>query len=632
MITSGAKEARFINLLFKAILISSARGSFLVIIILLIKKVFKNRLSASWHYYIWMLLILRLAMLYSYQSPLSIFNVFTKTLSNIEVSLNISSIKNSEAKQSNVNNNDTVVKNPITIPVTNIKDIKTGDLDLFNIASIIWFIVMLGTLLFMFIFNMIFNKSLSKQEICNDKETLYILKSCQDMTSIKRYIPISYSSNISGVSLYGTFKPKILLSSKIIYNFTQEQKKYIFLHELIHLKYKDILINSIMLTLVAFNWFNPIIWYSYYRMKQDCELACDEKVLYYLQPNCYYNYGSTIISMAELFSKSHNIFNGAALASNKSNLKKRIRMINSFKGKSFKWSIIGLTVITLIALVCLVNPKASVSSYVQTQSNLDTKSEVAVDYQNVFQNFLDQKNLKVVVNSVAIQDIQLPSDFKAVKDGINVGDLLKRRNELSKLNKLDFSKYMGQRIKMYTSGIEAGDSKLNYDVVILLAENKVVGYWIDAGMKDPKQNRPDFNVLVNLLMNFNLENTDTSKLLFSKENEKDTNDKVKIFLNSFNNKNGVYSYEDGTNERYLFLNAQNVKEGEKASYFTDIKMEVKQGTLFINFNEKYTDDYKNKEIDNRVLYKIIMQHKNVDTIRIYKNGQETHFDTVYATE
>jgi len=53
---------------------------------------------------------------------------------------------------------------------------------------------------------------------------------------------------------------------------------------------------------------------------------------------------------------------------------------------------------------------------------------------------------------------------------------------------------------MYTAQIETGDPVSNYDVVLFLAENKVVGYWIDAGMKDPKQNRPDFNVLVNILI------------------------------------------------------------------------------------------------------------------------------------
>lgn len=492
----------FINLVFKAILISSAMGSFLAIIIMSIKKLFKNKLSASWHYYIWILLIVRLAIPYSYQSPLSIFNIFTKTTTNIEVSANIPIINN-KIEQSNVNSNtntnNAATINPIAVSSENIKDVKSRDIDLFNIASIIWFIVMLIALLFIFIFNLIFNKRLRNQEVCKDTETLNILNSCQVMTSIKGYIPIKYSSNISGVSLYGTFNPQILISSKIIHKFTDEQKKHIFLHELIHLKYKDILINSIMLILVAFNWFNPIIWYSFYKMQQDCELACDERVLHYLQPNCYNNYGGTIINMAGLFSKSHNLFNGAGLVSNKSNLKNRISLINSFKGKSLKWSLIGVSIISLIALVCLVNPKVIASPYVQPQSKAETKPAVEVDYQSVYKDFLEQNNLNISVNSAASDDILLPSDFKVVKDGINVGDLLKQRNELSKKNNLDFSAYMGQKVRMFTSEIKTDNSKSNYYIVTLISGNKVVGHWIDIGMKDPSQKRYDFNILVKLL-------------------------------------------------------------------------------------------------------------------------------------
>ena len=136
----------------------------------------------------------------------------------------------------------------------------------------------------------------------------------------------------------------------------------------------------------------------------------------------------------------------------------------------------------------------------QTQSKVDTQSATTVDYQSVARDFLNEKNLKIAVNSVGAEDIQLPSDFKAVKHSVNVGDLLKQRNELSKQNNLEFSKYMGQKVKMYTAQIETGDLKSNYDVVLFIAENKVVAYWIDAGIKDPKQNRPDFNVLVNLLI------------------------------------------------------------------------------------------------------------------------------------
>jgi predicted small lipoprotein YifL len=128
------------------------------------------------------------------------------------------------------------------------------------------------------------------------------------------------------------------------------------------------------------------------------------------------------------------------------------------------------------------------------------KSNAPVDYQSVVQDFLKQKNLKILINSGADAEIQLPSDFNAVKDGVRVGDLLRNRNELSKQNNLDFSNYMGQKLLMYTARIETNNDKPNYDIVLFIADNKIVGYWIDAGMKDYKQNRPDFNLLVDLLM------------------------------------------------------------------------------------------------------------------------------------
>lgn len=121
------------------------------------------------------------------------------------------------------------------------------------------------------------------------------------------------------------------------------------------------------------------------------------------------------------------------------------------------------------------------------------------DYQSTVQDFFQQKNLKIAVNSGAAEDIHLPDDFKTVKDSVNVGELLRQRNELSKQNNLDFSNYMGQKVKMYTAQIETGDPKSNYEVVLFIANNNVVGYWKDSGMKDPKQNRPDFNFLLNLL-------------------------------------------------------------------------------------------------------------------------------------
>ena len=117
-----------------------------------------------------------------------------------------------------------------------------------------------------------------------------------------------------------------------------------------------------------------------------------------------------------------------------------------------------------------------------------------------------------------------------------------------------------------------------------------------------------------------------SNIEFTKVNLKNTDKKVKTFINQVNNKNGIYLYQNN-NKSLVFLNGSNVDSGEKSLYFTDIKMEVKANTLIINFNEKYTDDYKNNEIDHSVLYRI-KNFKSFYTIKIYKNGEETHFDLI----
>ncbi len=109
-----------------------------------------------------------------------------------------------------------------------------------------------------------------------------------------------------------------------------------------------------------------------------------------------------------------------------------------------------------------------------------------------------------------------------------------------------------------------------------------------------------FNVVVIgiiLLVIVGCNNTDS---LFTKSNLNNANNKVKSSLRSYYNKNGIYLYQDGTDEMYLFLNGYNVMQGEKATYYTDMGIEVNDKTMVINFSEKYVDDYQNKEIENRL--------------------------------
>ena len=44
----------------------------------------------------------------------------------------------------------------------------------------------------------------------------------------------------------------------------------------------DVAVNWIMYSLILLNWFNPILWYAYFCMREDQELACDAYALTFI--------------------------------------------------------------------------------------------------------------------------------------------------------------------------------------------------------------------------------------------------------------------------------------------------------------------------------------------------------------
>ncbi|WP_040211445.1 hypothetical protein [Clostridium polynesiense] len=113
----------------------------------------------------------------------------------------------------------------------------------------------------------------------------------------------------------------------------------------------------------------------------------------------------------------------------------------------------------------------------------------------------------------------------------------------------------------------------------------------------------------------------------SKINIKNTNKRVKAFLNICEDKNGVYLYNDNNKNLYLFLNGSTNMSEDKSICFRDIKIIIEDNILSIYFNEEYSSYYKHKELYSKLLYKFNPPEK-IDTIKIFKNSKEIHFDSV----
>ena len=339
---------------FETIVLSSLVGSIIALIILSIKRIFREKLNPRFHYYIWLILLIKLIIPFGPQNSLSISNIYEKFnvgSSTNEVKREIEISTSQEVTNTKLNHLiDKDELQPLEKTVSN----NFIDKNLENkveIKEVLLFIWMLVAVLLIGILVISYKKlrEIIRASIRDvDSTHIEILYDCTRIMNIKSKVDILYSTKISSPSLCGFIKPKILIPVNVAKNVCNEEFKYIIMHELIHLKYKDIFISWIINLLSVIYWFNPILLYSFHKMRQDCEISCDNQVISYLDKDENIQYGNSIIRILELGGNSKRIIGIASMAMNRSEIKRRIMMISKYKKINPKNALLGVVVVVIV--------------------------------------------------------------------------------------------------------------------------------------------------------------------------------------------------------------------------------------------------------------------------------------------
>ena len=77
----------------------------------------------------------------------------------------------------------------------------------------------------------------------------------------------------------------------------REQMELVLRHEMQHIKGKHVWFKSILVVLLGFYWWSPVMWITYRLACRDMELACDEAVLNELEENRRRTYARTLVEL-----------------------------------------------------------------------------------------------------------------------------------------------------------------------------------------------------------------------------------------------------------------------------------------------------------------------------------------------
>lgn len=366
-------------MLFSRIMASLLISTLTILIIFFIRKVFKNQLSAKWRYYSWFLLFIVLTIPFVPSDWIDWINFDSHLTWDLQ-------------EKSNFPQSDKTIENLKTQESSWMQDfpISVSQLQLEPLSQIfvdVWVIGMIiMTGLIIKAWRQLTKIQQSVTRIQNPK-ILSLLDQCKKQFNLSQPLILGESSLITSPLTFGVFQTYVVLPKDAEKWLSMEEIKYILLHELYHVKCKDILANYLMMFYQMVYWFHPFVWMAFRQMKLDREIACDSAVLHVLDPQSYSKYGNTLIHFLDN-RRSNNLALMSQLNGSKKQLKERIQRIASFRVEptGIKWKSVMIFWL-LGAWVMSQIPLFSVMAQTDSYYHFENEKVVEEDLSSYFSGY-----------------------------------------------------------------------------------------------------------------------------------------------------------------------------------------------------------------------------------------------------
>ncbi|WP_158602403.1 M56 family metallopeptidase [Cohnella endophytica] len=321
------------EMLFLKLLNMSITATYVILAVLLIRLLLK-RAPKKYSYLLWVVVLFRLVCPVSFTSGLSLFNAdpfdMTAAQRSGYVALNYvpADVGYMETPKVTVGipTLNAVVNGslPAPVPGASVNPLQIWIL----LGAVVWCLGFAA----MLIYGMV----------------TYIRLRLRMATAVRLDKHIFESDNIRSPFVLGFIKPRIYIP----FGLGEQERLHILRHEACHLKRKDHLIKPIAFLVVAFHWFNPLVWLAFASMAKDMEMSCDEKVLSEIGTGEKKEYCASLLS----FAVNHRFPAAGPLAFGETSVRERVKNVLRFKAP--KRGVVALSAVACMIVVaaCATNP------------------------------------------------------------------------------------------------------------------------------------------------------------------------------------------------------------------------------------------------------------------------------------
>ena len=313
------------NEFIKVLLSLSVSGALLLLLILGLKPLYKNKFSKRWQYYIWIVVALRFLLPFTPDTTIvgSLFEKFDTaaitneipTSPNVPVSADTGNSK-AEPIQTNREITTTAIREPFNKYVC-----------LFFIWSALALVLFVRKVT---VYQGFIQYIKAGNKEVSDIKILNLLSDCEEKLNIKAGVELCQNALINSPIMIGFFRPSIILPAKEL---GSKELSYIFAHELIHYKRRDMFYKWLIEIAACVHWFNPFVYLLGKEVNRTCELSCDEAVVLILGDKTKREYGDMLISFVRADNQYKSSLASVTLTEGAEQLKERLGAIMELKKK-----------------------------------------------------------------------------------------------------------------------------------------------------------------------------------------------------------------------------------------------------------------------------------------------------------
>lgn len=404
------------NNIFKLLLSMSVSGSLMILVMLFMKPLFRNKISRQWQYYAWLIVIVRLILpitpdeslvgnLFRWAGQASSWlgtaivhdddeslrtapqgdNLIDDTMLSLtdngtgsgifshkgtlsEVSASALDGKASETAKSLRDGNVPGTAGPLQEDnVSGTVKLLQGGNAFENTELSVWeniafgfghlWILWLAGVLILSVRKLTVYQSYIKyvKAGCREVEDIALLDLLareEEWAGVKRPVELYVNSMVSSPMLLGLFHPCIILPTT---DLPQDEFVCTVRHELIHYKRWDMLYKWLVQVTVCLHWFNPLVYLMGRELGRACELSCDEAVIRSLDQQGRRSYGDTLLHAVRTGGKYREPFTSVLLGESAELLRERLDAIMKYKKMSKKGCCAALLVSAALASVFAVS-------------------------------------------------------------------------------------------------------------------------------------------------------------------------------------------------------------------------------------------------------------------------------------